>query len=101
MDALRSDLDVVGMRLSKKGDIPVREFTIYNESSSPMSLDWAAEDKSVEVEIPSVLKPGEAAKVKVSVNTRRMPSGNYEKKIHLLIDGRWKSEAILLKGSVE
>lgn len=80
MDGLRSDLDVVGMRLSKKGDIPVREFTIYNESSSPMSLDWAAEDKSVEVEIPSVLKPGEAAKVKVSVNTRRMPSGNYEKK---------------------
>lgn len=98
---LRSDLDVVGMRLSRKGDIPVREFTIYNESSSPMSLDWAAEDKSVEVEIPSVLKPGEAAKVKVSVNTRRIPSGNYEKKIHLLIDGRWKSEAILLKGSVE
>lgn len=89
------------MRLSRKGDIPVREFTIYNGSSTPMSLDWTAEDKSVEAEVPSVLKPGEAAKVKVSVNTRRMPSGNYEKKIHLLIDGRWKSEAILLKGSVE
>ena len=71
----------------------MREFTIYNGSSAPMSLDWTAEDKSVEDEVPSVLKPGEAAKVKVSVNTRRIPSGNYEKKIHLLIDGRWESEA--------
>lgn len=98
---LRSDLETVGLRLSKKGDVPVREFTIYNESSSEMKLDWASDDRCVDADVPAVIKPGTAAKVKVSVNTRRFDSGSYEKSFFLMIDGNKKSERILLKGAVE
>ena len=98
---LRSDLDTVGMRLSKRGDVPVREFTIYNESSSVMKLDWTSEDRCVMAEVPEKIEPGKSAKVKVSVKTRWLPSGSYEKSMTLIINGNQQSDPILLKGSVE
>lgn len=100
-EGLRSDQNTIGMRLSKRGDVPVREFTIYNGSSSVMKLDWTAEDRCVMAEVPDEIKPGESAKIKVSVKTRWLPSGSYEKSMTLMINGNQQSERILLKGSVE
>lgn len=100
-EGLRSDQNTIGMRLSKRGDVPVREFTIYNGSSSVMKLDWTSEDRCVMAEVPDEIKPGESAKIKVSVKTRWLPSGSYEKSIMLMINGNQQSERILLKGSVE
>ena len=98
---LRYDLDTVGMRLSKRGDAPVREFTIYNGSSSVMKLDWTSDDRSVMADVPETIEPGKSAKVKVSVKTRWLPSGSYEKSMTLIINGNQQSDPILLKGSVE
>lgn len=98
---LRSDQNTVGMRLSKRGDVPVREFTIYNGSSSVMRLDWTSEDRCVMAEVPDEIKPGESAKIQVSVKTRWLPSGTYQKSMTLIINGNQQSESILLKGSVE
>ena len=100
-EGLRSDQNTIGMRLSKRGDVPVREFTIYNGSSSVMKLDWTAEDRCVMAEVPDKIKPGESAKIKVSVKTRWLPSGTYQKSMTLMINGNQQSERILLKGSVE
>lgn len=100
-EGLRSDQNTIGMRLSKRGDVPVREFTIYNGSSSVMKLDWTAEDRCVMAEVPDEIKPGESAKIKVSVKTRWIPSGTYQKSMTLMINGNQQSERILLKGSVE
>ncbi len=100
-EGLRSDQNTIGMRLSKRGDVPVREFTIYNGSSSVMKLDWTAEDRCVMAEVPDEIKPGESAKIKVSVKTRWLPSGTYQKSMKLMINGNQQSERILLKGSVE
>lgn len=100
-EGLRSDQNTIGMRLSKRGDVPVREFTIYNGSSSVMKLDWTSDDRCVMAEVPDEIKPGESAKIKVSVKTRWIPSGTYQKSITLMINGNQQSERILLKGSVE
>lgn len=100
-EGLRSDQNTIGMRLSKRGDVPVREFTIYNGSSSVMKLDWTSEDRCVMAEVPDEIKPGESAKIKVSVKTRWLPSGTYQKSMTLMINGNQQSERILLKGSVE
>ena len=100
-EGLRSDQNTIGMRLSKRGDVPVREFTIYNGSSSVMKLDWTAEDRCVMAEVPDEIKPGESAKIKVSVKTRWLPSGTYQKSMTLMINGNQQSGRILLKGSVE
>lgn len=100
-EGLRSDQNTIGMRLSKRGDVPVREFTIYNGSSSVMKLDWTSDDRSVMAEVPDEIKPGESAKIKVSVKTRWIPSGTYQKSMTLIINGNQQSERILLKGSVE
>lgn len=100
-EGLRSDQNTIGMRLSKRGDVPVREFTIYNGSSSVMKLDWTSEDRCVMAEVPDEIKPGESAKIKVSVKTRWIPSGTYQKSMTLMINGNQQSERILLKGSVE
>lgn len=100
-EGLRSDQNTIGMRLSKRGDVPVREFTIYNGSSSVMKLDWTSEDRCVMAEVPDEIKPGESAKIKVSVKTRWLPSGTYQKSMTLMINGNKQSERILLKGSVE
>ena len=100
-EGLRSDQNTIGMRLSKRGDVPVRDFTIYNGSSSVMKLDWTAEDRCVMAEVPDEIKPGESAKIKVSVKTRWIPSGTYQKSMTLMINGNQQSERILLKGSVE
>ena len=100
-EGLRSDQNTIGMRLSKRGDVPVREFTVYNESSSVMKLDWTSDDRCVMAEVPDEIKPGESAKIKVSVKTRWLPSGTYQKSMTLMINGNQQSERILLKGSVE
>lgn len=100
-EGLRSDQNTIGMRLSKRGDVPVREFTIYNGSSSVMKLDWTSDDRCVMAEVPDEIKPGESAKIKVSVKTRWIPSGTYQKSMTLMINGNQQSERILLKGSVE
>lgn len=97
---LRSDLDVVGMRLSQRGAVPVREITVYNTFPDELKLDWTSEDKCVRAEVPSVLKPGETAKIKISVNTRKIPSGQYKKTLYLIINGK-RSAPIILKGAVE
>lgn len=100
-EGLRSDQNTIGMRLSKRGDVPVREFTVYNESSSVMKLDWTSDDRSVMADVPETIEPGKSVKIKVSVKTRWLPSGSYEKSMTLIINGNQQSERILLKGSVE
>lgn len=100
-EGLRSDQNTIGMRLSKRGDVPVREFTIYNGSSSVMKLDWTSDDRSVMADVPETIEPGKSVKIKVSVKTRWLPSGSYEKSMTLIINGNQQSDPILLKGSVE
>ena len=100
-EGLRSDQNTIGMRLSKRGDVPVREFTIYNGSSSVMKLGWTSDDRCVMAEVPDEIEPGKSVKIKVSVKTRWLPSGSYEKSMTLIINGNQQSDPILLKGSVE
>ena len=97
---LRSNLDALGMRLSNRGDAPIREFEILNTSSSEMTLGWFSADKAVSVELPTVLEPGRTTKVKVNVRTWGIPSGSYEKTLYLIVNGE-RSAPVSIKGAVQ
>ena len=97
---LRSNLDALGMRLSNRGDAPIREFEILNTSSSEMTLGWFSADKAVSVELPTVLEPGRTTKMKVKVRTWGIPSGSYEKTLYLIVNGE-RSAPVSIKGAVQ
>lgn len=97
---LRADLDIVGMRLSREGAVPVREIAVYNSSSEPVKLGWTSVHDCVKAYVPESLEPGKAAKIKVSVDTKGIPSGNYEKELFIVVNGK-RSAPVRLKGAVE
>ncbi len=96
---LRSEVDVLGMRLNKKGEVSEKVFTIYNDSKSAMSLKWSSDYKGVNVTVPSKLAAGESAKVKVLLDTGALPAGEFIKTLYIYADGV-KAE-VKLKGVVE
>ena len=97
---LRSNLDALGMRLSKRGDSPERELVILNTSSSEITLDWSCDDRSVSAELPVVIGPRETAKVKVKVRMWGIPAGSYEKNFYLIVNGE-RSAPVSIKGAVQ
>lgn len=96
---LRSEVDVLGMRLNTRGEVSEKEFTVYNSTSGEVSLKWASDWKNVKVEMPSSLASHSAARVRVWLDTAKMPSGAYEESMYIYVNGiRGK---ILLKGAVK
>lgn len=95
---LRSDLSAVGMRLTRRGDVSEKEFTIYNSTDKALSLSWSAGTPVVIAELPSAIAPHTSAKVRVSVNPSSFPSGAYTLPLYLYADGILSR--ILLKGAV-
>lgn len=96
---LRSEVNVLGMRLNKKGEVSEKVFTIYNDTDKPMSLRWSSDCPDVKVEIPSELAPKTSAKVKVLLDTGKLPVGEFIKSLYLYAGGI-KAE-VKLKGAVE
>lgn len=97
---LRSDMQTVGMRRSKRGEMSVKEFTVYNSSDVTLDLSWSADRRRVRAELPDSLYPGQSAKVKVSVSTKLMRSGPYEFILKILSSDGTDTACIALKGSV-
>lgn len=97
---LRGDKSTVGMRLSERGETPVRGFKIYNATDKPMKLSWEGSSKRVGAEIPEILEPRTSAEVRVSVKTRRIPAGEYSEKLYIVVNGTGRTE-LLLKGAVK
>ena len=100
LPGLRSDMIAVGMRLYRRGEVSVKEFTIYNSGSEPFRLGWKSDFKNVKAELPGLLEPGASAKVRVSVSTAGMPSGDYQETFRIIANGV-TSKDILLKGAVK
>lgn len=100
LPGLRSDAKAVGMRLSARGEVSVKEFTIYNSSGKTMSLGWESESRKVKAETPRTIAPGTSAKITVSVSTSGIPSGEYELPFRIVADGT-ASVGIPLKGAVK
>lgn len=99
-DGLRSDVKAVGMRLSRRGETPVRSFTLCNTSGAPMRLNWSAESRDVTAEVPAYLAPGAKGEVTVRVNTASKASGPYTDTLLIRLYGE-PCTPILLKGAVE
>lgn len=97
---LRSDMKTVGMRLSGRGEVSVKEFTIYNSGPVSLSLKWSSDSRKVRAVLPESLSPGESAKVRVSVSTAGRTSGEYQENLVIIANGI-PSDAVLLKGAVE
>lgn len=100
LPGLRSDMIAVGMRLYRRGEVSVKELTICNSGSEPLRLGWKSDFKNVSVELPELLEPGASAKVRVSVSTAGMPSGDYQETFRIIANGV-TSKDILLKGAVK
>lgn len=100
LPGLRSDMQTVGMRLYKKGEVSEKEFTLYNSGTATMSLKWKSDSRKVSAKLPKTIAPGESAKVRVSVSTSGRSSGEYQESLYIIADGLC-STAILLKGAVE
>lgn len=97
---LRTDVKAVGMRLSKRGESPVRTFTLCNTSEAPMRLNWSASSPDVQAEIPAYLAPGARAEAAVRVATDGKPSGPYTDTLYIRLYGELCAP-LLLKGAVE
>ena len=95
----RSEVDVLGMRLNKKGDVSEKEFTVYNSSSGKVSLRWASDRKNVKAVVPEALAPHSSARIKVSLDTDGMPSGAFSESLYIYVNG--SKAAVTLKGAVE
>lgn len=100
LPGLRSDAKAVGMRLSVRGEVSVKEFTVYNSSEKTISLGWESGSRKVRAEIPQTIAPGASARITVSVSTAGMPDGEYELPFRLVADGV-PSADIPLKGAVK
>lgn len=100
LPGLRSDAQSVGMRLSVRGETSAKEFTVYNSSERTMRLGWKSDSRKVKAEVPESLAPGASAKIRVSVSTSGMSSGEYELLFRIIADGI-PSAAIPLKGAVK
>ena len=96
---LRSEVAVLGMRLNRRGEVSEKEFRIYNDSAKPMALRWTSDYRNVKVEIPSELAPGASAKVKVSLDTAKLPKVDFIETMYIYADGVRSS--VTLKGAVE
>lgn len=99
VSGLRSEVNVLGMRLNKKGDVSEKEFSIYNDSGNAMSLKWSSDYNGVKAEVPSGLAAGESARVKVLLDTGKLPAGEFVKSLYIYVNGA-KAE-VKLKGVVE
>jgi len=95
----RSEVDVLGMRLNKKGNVSEKEFTVYNSSSGKVSLRWASDRKNVKAVVPEALAPHSSARIKVSLDTAGMPSGAFSESLYIYVNG--SKAAVTLKGAVE
>ena len=95
----RSEVDVLGMRLNKKGAVSEKEFEVYNDTSVPMSLKWGTDYKNVKAEVPATVAPHSSVRIKVYLDTAKMPAGEFSEPMFIYVDGR--KAKVILKGSVE
>lgn len=96
---LRSEVNVLGMRLNRRGEVSEKVFTIYNDTDKPMPLRWSSEYGNVKAELPSELAPKASAKVKVLLDTGNLPKGDFVESL-CIHSGPVKAE-VTLKGAVE
>ena len=99
ISGFRSEVDVLGMRLNKKGEVSEKEFKVYNNTSGPMSLKWTSDYKNVKVEVPASLDSHSSAKIKVYLDTAGMSSGEFSESMYIYVNGL--RAKVLLKGAVE
>ncbi len=99
VSGFRSDVDVLGMRLNKKGSVSEKEFTVFNNTSVEVSLKWASDHKNIKAEVPASLAPHSSARIKVSLSTAGMPSGAFSESLYLYVNDR--KATVTLKGAVE
>ncbi len=95
----RSEVNVLGMRLNKKGEVSEKEFTVYNNTAGAMSLKGTSEYKNVKVEVPGLLAPHSSARIKVYLDTTGMPSGEFSESMYIYVNGL--RAKVILKGAVE
>lgn len=99
LPGFRSEVDVLGMRLNKKGEVSEKEFKVYNGTSGKVNLSWASDSKNVKAEVPVSLAPHSSAKIRVSLDTSGMSSGEYSEVLYVFVNG--VRAKVILKGAVE
>jgi len=99
LPGLRSDAQPVGMRLSRRGDVSVREFTLYNTTERPLVLFWTSRFRNITAELPAMIEPHQSARARVSVNTWNIPCGAYTEFMEIWAGGEMST--LWLKGAVE
>lgn len=96
---LRSEIEVLGMRLNRRGDVSEKSFTVYNSTDTVMALGWEAGSTCVDADVPSSLPPRSSARITVRVDTSQMESGEFQETLFIFTGGR--KSAVILKGAVE
>ncbi|MDE6872160.1 MAG: DUF1573 domain-containing protein [Bacteroidales bacterium] len=99
LPGLRSEVETLGMRLNRRGEISEKSFSIYNSTDVPVSLKWGADDYGITAEMPGSVAPHSSAKVTVRLDTGKLDKGQFMKKLFIFADGR--KAALSLKGAIE
>lgn len=97
---LRTDLDVIGMRLWKQGSVVERPLSVMNDSDAPMRMRWSCPSRKAKVTMPAVIRPGQVVTATVRYDTSGLPEGEYTDEIYLYV-GEVRYGPIRIKGAVE
>lgn len=97
---LRTDLDVIGLRLWKAGSVIERPLSVMNDSDVPMRMRWSCPSRRAKVTMPALIQPGKTVTATVRYDTAGLPEGEYTDEIYLYV-GETRYGPILLKGAVE
>lgn len=97
---LRTDLDVIGLRLWKQGTVVERPLSVMNDSDAPMRMRWSCPSRRAKVTMPALIRPGQVVEATVRYDTSGLPEGEYTDEIFLYV-GDVRYGPIVLKGAVE
>ena len=118
---LRSDREVIGMRLCRKGETPIRHFELLNDSSAPVTLYFSTDTPDLAVSVQEnqgasprmpmddlpekpctlTLAPGTKTTVTVTLNTRPLPSGAFSFRLYIRRSPSGSPVSIPVKGAIE
>ena len=96
---VRTDLDVIGMRLWEAGSSIERPLSLLNDSEVPVQLKWSCPSRRAKVHMPAALAPGQVAVARIVYDTTGLPEGEYTDAIYIYVDGI-RHGPVLLKGAV-
>lgn len=99
-EGLRTELETVGLRKRKAGEVVRRSIVLYNDGGTPLFISWKRNRRVGVVPGSTTLAPGERTTLEIQYRTRGMKAGEFTDSFILLANGT-ELNPIILQGTIE